>query len=410
MPTKSHVTSSSKLLSLPDISVETARFFGWWTGSLVFAFLFLYATMSRRVNAYDEGLVLFGSYRVMSGELPYRDFYTNYGPGQFYIVATLFKLFGPSVIVERLWDLAVRSITISAIYLIVSRVSDRKTALLTIAVVVVWLAALPSYGYPVFPCLLFSLSGVYFAIPVYEERNCTWSSILGGLCGAMAGVFRHDVGALAVLGGISVLCWARWAQEKDIRGRIAAIARTSVFYLSGVLLIAGPVYGLLVAAVPAHDILVDLVRIPMATYVKMRSLPFPSLVGILHDVIHREFDTSYQLIIYFLFLGMAVGALAALRPKGGEDALADLGGVLSIRRWVVLNRCVLTALFYLKGVVRVSAVHVALSKVPAIVVVCVLHRQGPMRHRLGNTLRWLAFSYLALSSLPALRLVASRCA
>jgi hypothetical protein len=58
------------------------------------AFLFLIITMYRFVNPYDEAVILVGSTRVLSGDIPYRDFYANYGPAQFYVLAALFKLFG----------------------------------------------------------------------------------------------------------------------------------------------------------------------------------------------------------------------------------------------------------------------------------------------------------------------------
>lgn len=38
------------------------------------AFLFLITTMNRGLNPYDEGLILFGSVRILSGDVPYRDF------------------------------------------------------------------------------------------------------------------------------------------------------------------------------------------------------------------------------------------------------------------------------------------------------------------------------------------------
>ncbi len=47
---------------------------------LLVSFAFLFASMSRAVKVYDEGLVLFGALRVSYGDVPYRDFYANYGP------------------------------------------------------------------------------------------------------------------------------------------------------------------------------------------------------------------------------------------------------------------------------------------------------------------------------------------
>src|SRR5258708_1768620 len=53
----------------------------------VFAFLFVFAAINRAGSIYDEGLILTGAMRVANGEIPHRDFYANYGPAQFYVVA-----------------------------------------------------------------------------------------------------------------------------------------------------------------------------------------------------------------------------------------------------------------------------------------------------------------------------------
>jgi hypothetical protein len=39
--------------------------------------------MDASVGPYDEGLVLFGADRVLRGDVPYRDFWTLYGPASF---------------------------------------------------------------------------------------------------------------------------------------------------------------------------------------------------------------------------------------------------------------------------------------------------------------------------------------
>jgi hypothetical protein len=63
--------------------------------ALFFAGLLLQVvSMDRNLNLYDEGLVVYGAARVMRGEVPYRDFWSMYGPGQFYLIAGLFKIFG----------------------------------------------------------------------------------------------------------------------------------------------------------------------------------------------------------------------------------------------------------------------------------------------------------------------------
>jgi hypothetical protein len=58
--------------------------------------------------------------RVASGQIPHRDFYANYGPAQFYILAGLFHAFGTSILVERLFDLLIKALLITAVYAIAS--------------------------------------------------------------------------------------------------------------------------------------------------------------------------------------------------------------------------------------------------------------------------------------------------
>jgi len=97
------------------------------------AFVAHVASLPRTIdNVYDEGLIVFGAQRVLEGDIPYRDFWTLYAPGQFYAVAGLFKLFGSSVLVERLWDAAVRAgvvATASARHVCLGRVCMRMRRL-----------------------------------------------------------------------------------------------------------------------------------------------------------------------------------------------------------------------------------------------------------------------------------------
>jgi hypothetical protein len=71
-----------------------------WVQLAVFAAALglLIATMSRNVRPYDEGLILFGSARVQSGDIPYRDFYANYGPAS----STLWRHYSKSS-VHQCW-------------------------------------------------------------------------------------------------------------------------------------------------------------------------------------------------------------------------------------------------------------------------------------------------------------------
>ncbi|MBI4675990.1 MAG: hypothetical protein HY748_00210 [Elusimicrobia bacterium] len=53
------------------------------------------------LNVLDEGVMISGAARVLDGERPYRDFWTPYPPGQYHLLAALFRLFGPYTILRR---------------------------------------------------------------------------------------------------------------------------------------------------------------------------------------------------------------------------------------------------------------------------------------------------------------------
>src|SRR4051794_31997218 len=77
--------------------------------------------INRGMNRFDEGVPVYGASRILNGDVPYRDFWmTGYGPGESYVLALLFRLFGPSIYVERLWDIAVR-LAIGLVFYLIMR-------------------------------------------------------------------------------------------------------------------------------------------------------------------------------------------------------------------------------------------------------------------------------------------------
>ena len=361
--------------------------------------------MSRGISEYDEGIILFGSVRILSGDVPYRDFYANYGPAQFYIVAAFFKMFGTSVMVERMWDLLIRSSTILIIYLIIGNAWSRRTALFTAFAAVLWLTVFGNYGYPIFPCLFFSLLSLYCILPVLKGRREIPFLLASGACIGIVTLFRYDIGVLAAVGGLFTLGLFHLTQNYDVKRKRRALVRSAVTYVFGIMLVSIPVLLLLLSAVSLHDILLNLFYLPAATYVRFRSLPFPPVAGILSDAINMNLGSLYDLIVYLPILGALVGGIAAFSSdaKGvctDADSVHERGLILH-RRWILVQLSAFSALFFLKGFVRVSYTHMALSIVPALMIVCVTIAQWrQLRYKVAAILLWFALACIIISSLP----------
>lgn len=263
-------------------------------------FVFIAVTMSRFVNPFDEGLILVGSDRVLSGAVPYRDFYAIYGPAQFYVLAALFKLFGPSVLVERLWDLLIRASTGLVVYLIIIRAWSRARAIIVAALTSLWLSYFQNFGYPIFPCLLFALLSLYCLIPVYEGKRGILPLAASGICSGITILFRHDVGMATAVGNTFTLVLFHVTRDLDRSRQMRSLLFSISSYAGGIALVVLPVFALFVAAGAVHAVLVNLVLIPARTYVRMRSMPFPSIAGMTQDILRlkRGWDSQIRPFIY----------------------------------------------------------------------------------------------------------------
>jgi len=152
----------------------------------------------------DEGIVLQGAERILHGEIPYRDFFTFYTPGSFYLVATIFKVFGDSFVIARL-SLAVAGAICSLItFLLARRVCSLTTA---VSAAVLTTVAGCAYRFPVLHnwySTLMCCICVYAGVRLCEGRREFWA-FMTGLLMALTILFEQSKGAGLCLG--IMLAW-----------------------------------------------------------------------------------------------------------------------------------------------------------------------------------------------------------
>jgi hypothetical protein len=66
----------------------------------------------------DEGMIAAGAERILRGQIPYRDFFSELGPGSYYLQAAIFHLFGISVSSFRFTAWAMGAVLSGLIYLL----------------------------------------------------------------------------------------------------------------------------------------------------------------------------------------------------------------------------------------------------------------------------------------------------
>ncbi len=149
----------------------------------------------RAISPNDEGLMLQTGARIAAGQLPYRDFWTNYAPGQELMLAGLDKLFGVSLLSWRILALALDGTVSLLAYRLARRQAPAWLALLA-WVAVAGAMAWPSGPGPNPPALALAFAALLAA----PSRP-----LLAGALAGLAVFYRFEIGAAATLGVIIAL-------------------------------------------------------------------------------------------------------------------------------------------------------------------------------------------------------------
>jgi 4-amino-4-deoxy-L-arabinose transferase-like glycosyltransferase len=171
------------------------------TPFLIFLFSLAYLCAFLRYSSLepDEGILLQGGQRILDGQIPYRDFFSFYTPGSFYLVAALFKVFSDSFVVARM-SLAITGAACSVVtYLLARRVCSRgfavfAAALATVAGVAYRFLVLHNWYSTLLACL-----ALYSAVRLLESSKPAWAFATGSFC-SLTTMFEQSKGAGLCLG------------------------------------------------------------------------------------------------------------------------------------------------------------------------------------------------------------------
>jgi dolichyl-phosphate-mannose-protein mannosyltransferase len=239
------------------------------------ALLFLFS--SRIVNVFDEGIELTGAMQTMAGQVLHRDFYYNYGPAQLYLLAGLFKLFGPSVLVERLTDISACAGLAATLYVMVRKFCDRALASVAVFVCVLWVigSTMTESLIPPAVCIL-TLWTSWLILPVGDERRQRKRSLGAGFLAAVMFLVRHDTALGIVAANFAAVMIMMWLQEPGSGRSLRRLFATVIGpYLAAFAITVTPAAIAYLAVAPLHDLLYDVVLYMAKYYRAGRGLPFP---------------------------------------------------------------------------------------------------------------------------------------
>jgi hypothetical protein len=331
---------------------------------LVLTFFFL-GISNYFVGVYDEGLIYTGTFRVLNGDIPSRDFYTVYGPGQFYALAGLFKIFGANVLVARIYDSVIAASIVFISYLSLKRFVPGWYSLCGSLCVIAVLSVFQLDLYPVNPVLAISIAFASILVFLLERESSAFPFIFISIGIAFAMVFRYDIAImLCVAYGVPI------ALHIFINSRIHKDSFSKSFWQTiHIFFILGTVPLITIFFLIEADILIpaikDILKYDSKSYVQMRSLPFPGIHQFVSNPIEFIFIyfPIFSAIIAFITIALIYAPLGTCNSASTE------------RLTPIIVFTSLTCFFFVKGWVRTSGHHMLLSNIPAVLLcfMCTYH-------------------------------------
>ena len=336
------------------------------------------------INVYDEGLALVGGMRVLHGDVPMRDFWAIYPPGQAYVLAALFGVFGENVMVERVYDTLVRILLALTIYLVAARVlRSWRWALAPYLVAAVLLAAATFYGYAVYPALLFSFGALLLSFRYLDGGKRGWLAAAGVSLGVTA-FFRIDLGfyAAAAIGVLLLLSRllppegeVRWQQ--GLRGLFGDLL--AAFGPAGLLVV---VFYSILGSLASYDLLVqNLLVFPATTFRAVRHLPYPAILpdwsiwageGSVDSRLDRMLSDYLRFYLPLLIYGVVLGLLLwrGVRAVRGKARFAHTDSMAAAILVLGLG-------LFMQALSRYDEIHVLPASLAVVVLITWLLRQIP---------------------------------
>jgi len=259
------------------------------TGKLLFLFLcflfisfagYMFFINNKYISSYDEGITIYGACRILDGEIIYKDFWTVYAPGQFYILAGLFKLFGTRILTERVYSILIHILLAACAYFLAKRFSGRWAGLFVVFLTLLWIMFVPLYGLSLYPSLLLGIVSCIFTIKFIDTNKFNWLT-LAGICTGLTILVRHDLGLYTYIAEtITIILFIyRSSIQRSVGKKLVVTFRNYFVFVTSTGIVVLPVALLLLIHVGSKELIWCLITVPITILSEFRSLPYPSLIS-----------------------------------------------------------------------------------------------------------------------------------
>jgi len=317
-----------------------------WPGVLLVLIGIGYSLLGfdRGLNVYDEGVPVYGALRVLEGELPYRDFWTIYPPGQFLLLAAAFRVFGVSLMVERLLSVVIIALVSALVWGLARQVLAPVHALLVWALWAFAFGAIELYGTTLPTALVASLVGWWLFLAFLVAPSPRRLVASGAALGA-AMLLKQDIALYGLAAEAAVVLGFTMCGPREPRRRAGLALTRLALLFAGVAAVVVPAVAALALAMPLGAVFDEVLWFPLTGFASARRLAPPPLLpsaaplwsGQMDPwtyfvVVHHSVRFYFPFAVLLLAAGWAVrsfrrssAAPAAVEAPADGWALAFLG-------------------------------------------------------------------------------------
>lgn len=313
---------------------------------------------------YDEGIILSGAIAISEGKTPYKDFWTLYGPAQFYLISWVFNLFSENSLSARCIGIFFKSWITVAVFLVSRKILSEKIAISLSAGSLFFLIAQRNDLFPIFPALALGLTTIY----LFNEsmlRKDTRFAVLAGICFGLLALFRHDMGFYSAA---AVLLASAFHLSGHAKLDSKLLVKTNVAGAIGVFATL-PIWALLINQVPTRELVDQLLIAPATIYPQQRALPFPTFFN---GASTRDF------LVYLPFATTAIWLLTSARGLFRQAAKPIPTEPPTESQWLLTALALISIFFSLKGIVRVSILHMTPAIIASTITSAYLIKHPPL--------------------------------
>lgn len=267
---------------------------------LLASFSYLAVSMCIGFNIYDEAITLVGAKSILNGLIPYKDFWTIYAPGQFYLLAGIFYIFGSSLLVERILTVLIFSLFSTFIYFFLKKHSNDEKALVLSLIITIIIGYTQLYARSLPLALLFIILSILF-FNKYLHTNNLYYVICSGLFAGLTTIFRHDLGIYLIF-SISLTFLLNYFINKRLKLTTAKILwlQITMLYL-GIAIILAPVVIYFAINVPFTVLYEQLIYFPVSVFPEYRSIAKPiPIISVYGETIAGKIQSFWFSIVFYL--------------------------------------------------------------------------------------------------------------